>query len=62
MGVDNILQEEIREHIQNAIEPTLWNINGGPGSITFFEPGRAIIVRAPAEMHYMFGGSGLFGR
>jgi hypothetical protein len=46
--------------IQNAIDPTLWNTNGGPGSITFFEPGRALIIRAPAEMHYMFGAGGLF--
>lgn len=50
------------QNIQNAIDPSLWNVNGGPGSITFFEPSRSLIVRAPAEMHYMFGGGGLFGR
>ncbi|HWY86525.1 MAG TPA: hypothetical protein VNX28_07370 [Gemmataceae bacterium] len=50
------------QNIQNAIDPSLWNINGGPGSITFSEGGRALIIRAPAEMHYMFGGGGLFGR
>ena len=48
--------------IQNAIDPTLWSNNGGPGSITFYEPTRSLIIRAPAEMHYMFGGSGLLGR
>jgi hypothetical protein len=54
--------QQLIQTIQNAIDPALWNVNGGPGSITFFEPGRALIIRAPAEMHYMFGGSGLFGR
>ncbi len=48
--------------IQHGIDPSLWNVNGGPGSITFNEAARALIIRAPAEMHYMFGGSGLLGR
>lgn len=48
--------------IQSAVEPTIWNVNGGPGSITFFEPSMSLIVRAPAEMHYMLGGGSLFGR
>jgi hypothetical protein len=46
--------------IQNAIDPSLWNVNGGPGSIVFSEATRSLIIRAPAEMHYMFGGGGLF--
>jgi hypothetical protein len=50
------------QNIQSAIDPTLWSVNGGPGAITFFEPSRSLIIRAPAEMHYMFGGGGLFGR
>jgi hypothetical protein len=45
--------------IQRAIEPGLWDVNGGPGSITFFEAGRALVVRAPAELHYMMGAGGL---
>lgn len=49
-------------NIQNAVEPTLWEAQGGPGRITYFEPGMALIIRAPAEFHYMFGGSGMFGR
>lgn len=48
--------------IQNAIDPSLWNVNGGPGSITFYEPTRSLQIRAPAELHYMFGGGGLMGR
>jgi hypothetical protein len=50
------------QNIERAIDPTLWNVNGGPGAITFSEVTRSLIIRAPAEMHYMFGGGGLFGR
>ena len=47
--------------IQTSIEPAMWSTNGGPCSISFFEPGMALVVRAPAEMHYMLGNS-LYGR
>ena len=47
--------------IEHAIDPQLWTVNGG-GSITFNEPSRALIIRAPAELHYMFGAGGLLGR
>lgn len=46
--------------IQRAIDPGLWDVNGGPGSITYYEPGNALVIRAPAEMHYMMGGGGMF--
>jgi len=54
--------QSLIQTIQNAMDPSLWNTNGGPGSITFSETSRALIIRAPAEMHYMFGGGGLLGR
>jgi aromatic ring-cleaving dioxygenase len=47
--------------IQTSIEPSMWSVNGGPATITFFEPGMALVVRAPAEMHYMMNSS-LYGR
>lgn len=45
--------------IQTAIDPALWDINGGPGSIAFHEPSMSLIIRAPAEMHYMMGSGSL---
>jgi hypothetical protein len=42
--------------IQNTIEPSMWNVNGGPGSITFSPQGMALVVRASAEMHYSIAG------
>lgn len=47
--------------IVTTIEPAMWAVNGGPATITYFPAGKALIVRAPAEMHYSLGGS-LFGR
>ncbi len=47
--------------IYGAVEPSHWQPNGGPGTITFTEAGMALVIRASAEMHYMFGGGG-FGR
>lgn len=48
--------------IYSGVEPSHWQPNNGPGSITFFEPSMALVIRASAEMHYMFGAGGLFGR
>jgi hypothetical protein len=42
--------------IQTSVDPAMWNINGGPGSVTFHEPTRALIIRASAEMHYVLNG------
>jgi hypothetical protein len=43
--------------IQNSVEPSQWQINGGPGSITYFAPSMSLIIRASAEMHYSLGDS-----
>jgi len=47
--------------IQATVEPSLWNVNGGGGSITFFPEGPALIIRAPAELHYQLGNGNLSG-
>lgn len=48
--------------IQSSVEPSQWNINGGPGSITFHEPSMSLVIRASAEMHYQMAGSGISSR
>jgi hypothetical protein len=45
--------------IQTTVDPAIWQPNGGGASITFFEPGMALIIRAPTEFHYQFAGGGL---
>jgi hypothetical protein len=47
--------------IQNSVDPTIWQQNGGNGSVQFYEPGMALIIRAPTEFHYQLAGGGLFG-
>jgi hypothetical protein len=38
--------------IQTSVEPSSWQVNGGPGSIMFHEPSMSLIIRNSAEMHY----------
>lgn len=45
--------------IQTSIEPSIWQPSGGTASITFHPQSLSLIIRAPAEMQYMFGGTGL---
>lgn len=47
---------ELVELIQKTISPGSWDINGGPGSIYYWRPGRAIVVRQTAEVHEGIGG------
>lgn len=41
--------------IQEVISPEVWDINGGPASIAYYRPGRALVVRAPGEVHAQVG-------
>lgn len=43
--------------ITETVDPGSWLVNGGNASITFYEAGRALIIKGPAEMHYQFGNS-----
>ena len=41
--------------IQTTIAPTTWQRNGGPGSIYYWRPGRAIAVSANQDVHDQVG-------
>lgn len=43
--------EVLVDLIQRTIAPNTWDINGGPGSIYYWYPGRAIVVRQMGEVH-----------
>ena len=43
--------------IQNTIDPSFWDVNGGVGTIVFYAPLNALVVRATEEIHYKIGGS-----
>ena len=54
--------QRLVDMIVTSVEPSMWNVNGGPGSVSFHEASMSIVIRASAEMHYMLGGSGMIGR
>jgi len=37
--------------IQRTIAPSTWDINGGPGTIYYWSPGRALVIRQTSEVH-----------
>jgi hypothetical protein len=43
--------------IQNNVDPQSWQVNGGPGTISFYEPTMSLVIRQTAEMHYQLGGA-----
>jgi len=43
--------EALVELIQQTIAPSTWDVNGGPGSIYYWRPGRAIVVRQRGDVH-----------
>jgi hypothetical protein len=47
--------EELVELIQQTIAPTTWDVNGGPGSIYYWRPGRCIVVRQMGDVHDQVG-------
>ncbi len=36
--------------------PESWNVNGGRGTITYWEPGLALVVRQTDDVHEQIGG------
>lgn len=47
--------KELVDLIQHVIAPQSWDVNGGPGSIYYWAPGHAIVVRQTAEVHHQLG-------
>jgi len=48
--------QELIELIQRTIKPDSWDVNGGQGSIFYFRPLMALVVRATSEVHGDVGG------
>lgn len=44
------------ELIQNVIAPSTWDVNGGNGSIRYWRPGHALVVRQTEQIHEDVGG------
>lgn len=48
--------QQLVDLIQTVIRPDTWDINGGPGSIYYWRPGRALVIRQMGEVHDEIGG------
>jgi hypothetical protein len=48
--------QELVELIQQIIAPHTWDVNGGLGSIYYWRPHRALIIRQTGEVHDQIGG------
>ena len=48
--------QELVDLIQSVIAPGSWDINGGPGSIYYWQPFHALVVRQTGEVHEEIGG------
>lgn len=47
--------QQLVDLIQRVIRPETWDINGGPGSIYYWRPGRALVIRQMDEVHGQIG-------
>jgi hypothetical protein len=41
--------------IHAVVSPRTWDVNGGPGSVVYYRNLRALVVRAPSEIHEQIG-------
>ena len=49
--------QELVDLIQTTIAPDSWDVNGGPGSIVYYQPLRVIVVRQTDRVHELLGGA-----
>jgi hypothetical protein len=43
--------QDLVELIQRTIAPSTWDVNGGPGTIRYWRPGAALVIRQTTEVH-----------
>jgi hypothetical protein len=55
-GTVNDHAQELIELIQRTIRPNSWDVHGGQGSMFYFRPLMALVVRATSEVHGDVGG------
>lgn len=47
---------ELADLIQQVIDPDFWDVNGGPGTIVYYQPLKALVVSATIEVHERLAG------
>lgn len=56
-GIIDSNADDLIRLIQSTIDPSFWDVNGGVGTIVFYRPLNALVIRATEEVHYKIGGS-----
>ena len=56
-GIIRANADDLIRLIQSTISPSFWDVNGGVGSIHFYAPLNALVIRATEDIHYRIGGS-----
>lgn len=54
-GVNDDYGQDLVELIQHTIAPNTWDVNGGLGTIYYWRPGRAMVIRQTGEVHGQIG-------
>ena len=47
---------ELVELIQQTVAPQTWDVNGGLGTVYYWRPGRALVIRQTGDVHDQIGG------
>ena len=55
-GGANAQAIQLIDLIQNTIEPDSWQVNGGKGSIYYFDQLKVLVIRQTGEVHHQLGG------
>jgi hypothetical protein len=50
-SVQDDLSDELIELIKDAIAPDTWDVRGGEGTIQYYRPNPALIIRQTSEVH-----------
>lgn len=49
--------QDLIDLIESTIGPDTWDVNGGQGTIRYWQPGMALVVRQTSEVHAQLGGA-----
>ena len=55
-GADDDNGQMLVDLIQKTISPNSWDVNGGPGTIYYWYPGRALVIGQTDDVHDLIGG------
>lgn len=49
--------QDLIDLVRTTIAPNTWDVNGGKGTIYYFRPSQALVIRQTSEVHRQIGGA-----